>query len=490
MDFSSPLAIARFLLPKVPFLIGTTAWYYLYLSPTSTKWDLKTELAVRLIRSLMETRNPKPLLQQQRATQKDPGIKGRMWVSKVTLPAPEGSDVLDLLCDAVDDMKETGKEVYRRPLLVPVEAEWVGDRANVDGRRPRLDLTEEGHFKRLMAETEDDTTILYLHGGALILMDPCTHRLPCANLARRTKGRCFSVRYRLAPQNAFPSALLDVLVAYLSLIYPPPSAYHKPVPANHIVFSGDSAGGTLSMALIQLLLHINRMTSRGVGSSLKSIQFHNHSISLPLPLPAGAATNSAWLDLTHSSPSVTENYQFDYLPRPFKSDDFVKFPKDEIWPTDPPRGDLYCETSMMCHPLASPIAASSWEGSCPLFLWYGQEMLADENKALASSAARQGVPVISQQWETMPHAASMIFPDSPMGKITFSRWAEFILQAVKGEKIQTKGSWFEAKTSKESETDVRNLATLSDEEWKRRMDDARAKRDMGLENETKLKPKL
>lgn len=58
---------------------------------------------------------------------------------------------------------------------------------------------------------------------------------------------------------------------------------HQPVPPSSIIFAGDSAGGGLVLALLQLL--------RNAGT----------------PRPAGAILISPWCDLTHSFPSVDGN---------------------------------------------------------------------------------------------------------------------------------------------------------------------------------------
>ncbi|KAL4785695.1 hypothetical protein BJX76DRAFT_355915 [Aspergillus varians] len=52
-------------------------------------------------------------------------------------------------------------------------------------------------------------------------MDPCTHRPAISQLAKRTSSPVLSVRYRLAPQNSFPAALADALVAYFYLVSSP-----------------------------------------------------------------------------------------------------------------------------------------------------------------------------------------------------------------------------------------------------------------------------
>ena len=111
--------------------------------------------------------NPSSLSRQQRFSLKDPGIKGPVWISKVTLPIPEEDDVRTALFDAIDSLREDGgKETYTKPELKPIEVEWTGHRAGVDDSRPRLDLSEAQHYDRLMAEVTSEITVLYLHGGA------------------------------------------------------------------------------------------------------------------------------------------------------------------------------------------------------------------------------------------------------------------------------------------------------------------------------------
>ena len=262
MEQPSPFAAVRMVLPQLPSFLKTAVYHSLWLSPTSTKWDLRTELTVTFLRSLLDGPKPTPIAKQQRFTLRDPGIRGRMWISKVALPAPpDEEDILSLLTSAIDALKDNGSEQYTIPSVAPVEAEWTGYRRGVPVDRPRPDLSEAQHYQKLMAEVTSEVTILYLHGGAFYLCCPATHRSTTSKLAELTGGRCLSIRYRLSPQVAFPAALLDVLIAYLSLLYPPPGSLHAPVPASKIVVAGDSAGGTLSLALLQILLQINRTSS-------------------------------------------------------------------------------------------------------------------------------------------------------------------------------------------------------------------------------------
>lgn len=76
----------------------------------------------------------------------------------------------------------------------------------------------------------------------------------------------------------------------LYLIRPPPGVSHLPVKPSHIVVAGDSAGGGVTLALLQVLRDAS------------------------LPLPAGGILISPWCDLTHSFPSIHTNTATDVIP--------------------------------------------------------------------------------------------------------------------------------------------------------------------------------
>ncbi|KIJ65967.1 hypothetical protein HYDPIDRAFT_181064 [Hydnomerulius pinastri MD-312] len=132
--------------------------------------------------------------------------------------------------------------------------------------------------------------ILYAHGGGYYFGSLDQERYSIQRHARKINGRVFAMNYRLAPQYPFPCALQDLVAAYLYLIRPPPEASHQPVKPAHIVVAGDSAGGGLILALLQVL--------RDTGQ----------------PLPAGSVLISPWCDLTHSFPSIHTNTATDVLP--------------------------------------------------------------------------------------------------------------------------------------------------------------------------------
>ncbi|KAJ7668682.1 hypothetical protein DFH06DRAFT_1084836 [Mycena polygramma] len=160
------------------------------------------------------------------------------------------------------------------------------------------------------AHMDEMRCILYAHGGGYYFGSVDQERYSIQRHARKINGRVFAINYRLAPQYPFPCALQDLIAAYLYLIRPPPEASHRPVKPAHIVVAGDSAGGGLTLALLQVL--------RDTG----------------LPLPAGGVLISPWCDLTHSFPSIHTNTATDVIP-----DYGLSFQKpSSLWP--PPPDDM------------------------------------------------------------------------------------------------------------------------------------------------------
>ncbi|KAF9012561.1 hypothetical protein BDQ17DRAFT_1297729 [Cyathus striatus] len=168
------------------------------------------------------------------------------------------------------------------------------------------------------AEMDEMRCILYLHGGGYYFGSIDQERYSIQRHARKINGRVFAINYRLAPQYPFPCALQDALAAYLFLIEPPPGAAHSPVNHKHIIVAGDSAGGGLSLALLQVI--------RDLG----------------LPMPAGGVLISPWCDLTHSFPSVHTNTDTDVIPTHGLS--FHK--PSTLWPPPSPEESINVHQSL------------------------------------------------------------------------------------------------------------------------------------------------
>lgn len=235
-------------------------------------------------------------------------------------------------------MKEEGEAPggFKELELLPVTGEWTGYRAGVKKDAPELNISEAEKYTEMMKEVTAPTTVLYFHGGAYYLLDPATYRPTAKKLAKLTKSRVFDCHCRLAPQNPFPAALLDALVSYFSLLYPPPGAFHSAVEARHIIFAGDSAGANLSAVLLQALLEFRRRGLRVVWNG------EARDVSLPV----GVALCSPWADITASTPSCSTNGVRDYLPAMGDGVARREITPCGIWTADPPRNNLCAEDAV------------------------------------------------------------------------------------------------------------------------------------------------
>jgi acetyl esterase/lipase len=458
-------------IPQIPLVLRTAVGHTLGWTEMSWKWDLKMELTVRVIQSIMRDPNrpPRPMSETQTSSLGDSSVKGQMWISQYTTPKPAEDDARQHVFAAIDALKE-GDEDYTKPTLEEVYAEWTGFRKDAGPYDVEPEgLNEVEKYKKMMEEVTSDVVVLYFHGGAYYLMDPATHRHVTSRLAQITGGRAYSVRYRLSPQGAFPAALVDAFISYLSLLHPPPGAPHAPVAADKIVISGDSAGGNLSAALLQLLLQLHR----SAAGEIPTVKFHGAEVKVPLP--AGVALNSPWCDMTSCLDSFQRNATYDYLPNSWNPD---AIPTCPIWPAKPPRADIFAEGSALAHQLVSPVAAKSWKGSPPVFYMWGDELLTDEGGVMASRMVKDGVTIIAEHFEAMPHCFALLFGDTATGKRCFDAWGQFCTDVVKKNPLKTKGTYITAKILEERDFYVDQLMEnlgLDETKLKEKMGARRAK---------------
>lgn len=254
--------------------------------------------------------------------------------------------------------------------------------------------------------------------------------------------------YRLAPQHAFPTQIFDLLILYLTLIYPPAGALHEPVPVESIVIAGESAGACISLGFLQLLLFLKG----------QDIQFHGKRVRVPLP--AGVTTVSNQGDQALCLPSWKTNSQYDIWDEsaPFLEPDF---PADSVWPSNPPREDIYTSASLFSHPMASPCTAVSWKGSPPLWFAVGQERLADSSKIIAQTAHNEGVSVLWDQYEAMPHCWMFFMTRFPHAKHLWKRWGRICSELILSPPSESHGNWIEVERLQESPVALEDLTPLS-----------------------------
>lgn len=88
--------------------------------------------------------------------------------------------------------------------------------------------------------------LLYFHGGGYCSGSIASHRRLVTEAGRAAGISTLAIGYRLAPEYPFPAAHEDAMIAWLYL-------RKQGINAGDIVVGGDSAGGNLTIALINAL---------------------------------------------------------------------------------------------------------------------------------------------------------------------------------------------------------------------------------------------
>ena len=363
-----------------------------------------------------------PALVQQKRTGADrPAPKG-LCTSNSKLPPPSSlnTDARSHFLEAVANL-ETGQEAFALPKYGDIKGEWIG----LAGGNVDPDFSEKQKYDFLTKARKSDVTIMYAHGGAYAFGGPVNARPSTVPFCTYTGGLCFAIRYRLAPQVQALSLQLDVFIAYLSLLYPPPGAFHAPVPPAKLVMAGDSSGACLIFAILQIILQLRRQqqTLRPV------VRWYGKDVEVPVPAcitGLGAAS-----DHLLCLPSYQKNQEHDMMNDvpPYRSSIGKT---DSIWPTNPPRGDISCELSAMSSIMYNPGMSPSWKGSPPMWLACGEERFSDGTKMLAQRAAEDGVEVQFEEYAIMPHIFPHMVPKLPQSKRCIKAWADFIVQRCSG----------------------------------------------------------
>lgn len=92
----------------------------------------------------------------------------------------------------------------------------------------------------------------------------------------------------------------------------------------------------------------------------------------------------------------------------------------------------------------------------------GQERLADSAKIIAQTAARQGVDVLWEQYEAMPHTWAQIFPVWPQSRRCLESWAHACLTFVDAkERTFSRGTTVAAQAMAEEVVSVMALTPLT-----------------------------
>ena len=212
-------------------------------------------------------------------------------------------------------------------------------------------------------------TILYLHGGTFLAGSITSHRSLAASIALAAKARCLLIDYRLAPENPYPAGPDDVEIAYQWLL-------DNGTLAKNIAVAGDSAGGTLTIGLLQRLRD-KKKTMPAVGVCLS---------------PA--------FDLSFGGETWKTNK---------KSDVMLVYEKEKVGVS------LYLNGKDARDPEVSPIFGEL-HGFPPILIQVGTaEVLLSDAVNFTEKAKTAGADVTLQKWDGMQHEwqfATSILPEA------------------------------------------------------------------------------
>ncbi|MEA2780723.1 MAG: epsilon-lactone hydrolase [Rhodospirillaceae bacterium] len=222
--------------------------------------------------------------------------------------------------------------------------------------------------------------ILFLHGGGYISGSLDSHRPLATEIGRASGARTLALRYRLAPEHHFPTALEDVLAGYEFLL-------GKGIQPDRIAIAGDSAGGGLTVAMM--------------------VAAHDRG----LPRPACGWCISPWVDLECLGESMATKADVDPLiQKPYLME----------------LAAAYLNGADPRSPLAAPLYADL-QGLPPLLIQVGSaESLLDDAVRLAGAAGAADVPVTLEVWPDMIHAWPLFHQQVAAGRRAITRAGTFI----------------------------------------------------------------
>src|ERR1700736_5793314 len=226
--------------------------------------------------------------------------------------------------------------------------------------------------------------VLHFHGGGYLIGSAKGSLEYASRLAAAVDGTCYTVDYRVGPEDPYPAAVDDAPAAHRALL-------SRGIPASSFLVSGESAGGGLAVALVLAL--------RNAGD----------------PLPAAIFAAAPFSDLTLSGPSV----------RAFNGDDPAAH-RDLLTFM----GASYFQGHEPTDPLVSPLFGDL-AGLPPLFVTasHGEVLLSDTLR-LAERAEKAGVDVTLRVVEDSVHVYP-IFPFLPETRSTMEEvavWARHRLR--------------------------------------------------------------
>ncbi len=245
--------------------------------------------------------------------------------------------------------------------------------------------------------------VLYLHGGAFSAGSGRSHRNITNRFSEISGSAVLAIDYRLMPENPRKDGISDCRTAYRWILENGPDGAS---PLTHLVVSGDSAGGNLSLSLVAWA------RDSGLRAADAVVAF------------------SPTLDGTYSSPSIRHNASSDIMLGPLFSF-LLKIPASiRAW--------LYLLEFRFnpANPVVSPLFGDLSNLPPTLIQVSEAEMLLDDTLRYVRKARASGSFAVAQTWPHMMHVWQIFHPELPEAEKAFQEVKHF-LQGLENNKFST-----------------------------------------------------
>lgn len=336
-------------------------------------------LAIAVILYVSVTRRYRAPDLSQFDSPQDPLIKQSSEIS------PQHDDVVQKLKEfstqsgiKIDDQRRRMEDLFFQEVdaeIAPVDvsgisSEWV---------------TAEG--------ADPDKRLLYVHGGAFRVGSPKTHRFITAALSRLAGVSVLAIDYRMQPEFKTMDCHLDTQTAYRWIIENGPNG---PSPASELYVSGDSAGGNLTLSVINWARDQNLRAANG-------------AIALA-PLTDATMSSPTWISNKDSDPFLGPSIG-----------QMLKLPTSLVHLLGKISGGAAPN-----HPILSPVLADLSNLPPILIQASADEMLYGDAQRYANKARQAGSEVTLQLWPKLVHVFQGFGPDLPEANEAFELIGEFI----------------------------------------------------------------
>jgi len=260
------------------------------------------------------------------------------------------------------------------------------------------------HWIQYEGASMSNGVILAFHGGGYVAGMPKMQYSLCAELSKLTGAICVSVDYRLVPDHGaiITDALSDAFEVYRYLIE------NEDVPSSKICIMGESAGGGLSLLLLQKI-----RDDASMGG------------------PACCWVNSPWTDLSMDSESVSRNKDTDGILVNDPKRYFQRIAVGEIDINLKKRYESAEGKPSLKDKRFSPLFGD-WSGLCPIYFMVGAtEMLLDDTLRAAKKAHESGTDVAVDIAPFMTHTWPIFLRTIPEARYAAVRAADFIMKQFK-----------------------------------------------------------